>query len=206
MKTRDSSQDSLDNSSSFSRLKIIWRDKTARLLLKLSWYGRSSDPPSFMPVRAGPWQQKIERRIQVLEMRRYRWLLNISYKDNVTNEEVRNRIQNAIGVLTMVKKCKLRWNGHISRSSGTAKTVLRGQWKEQKGERDRRRDGKIKSRNGREWGLEISWGQQKTGKGGKALLQRHLWCPDDLRRLGIEMRDVRKLAIGQFGILTISKS
>ena len=31
-------------------------------------------------------------------MRCYRRLLNISYKDHVTNEEVRNRIQNAIGV------------------------------------------------------------------------------------------------------------
>ena len=48
----------------------------------------------------------------------------------MTNEEVRNRIQNAIGVhddlLTMVKKRKLRWYGHISRSSGMAKTILQG--------------------------------------------------------------------------------
>ena len=69
---------------------------------------------------------EIERRIQALEMRCYRRLLNISYKDHVTNEEVRNRIQNAIGVhddlLTMVKKQKLRWYGHISRSSGMVKT------------------------------------------------------------------------------------
>ena len=56
---------------------------------------------------------EIERRIQALEMRCYRRLLNISYKDHVMNEEVRNRIHNAIGVhddlLTMVKKRKLRW-------------------------------------------------------------------------------------------------
>ena len=34
----------------------------------------------------------------------------------MTNEEVHNRIQNAIGMhddLTMVKKRKLRWYGHI---------------------------------------------------------------------------------------------
>ena len=41
---------------------------------------------------------EIERKIQSLEMRCYRRLLSISYKDYVTNEEVRNRIQNAIGV------------------------------------------------------------------------------------------------------------
>ena len=32
----------------------------------------------------------------------------------------------------------------------------KGQWKEQEGEEDRRRDGKITSRNGREWGLSAS--------------------------------------------------
>ena len=70
-----------------------------------------------------------------------------SYKDHMTNEEVRNRIQNAIGVhndlLTMIKKGKLRWYGHISRSSGMAKTILQWQWNEQEKEEDRRRDGKI---------------------------------------------------------------
>ena len=39
---------------------------------------------------------EIERMIQALEMRYYRRLLNISYKDHVTNEEARNRIQNAL--------------------------------------------------------------------------------------------------------------
>ena len=41
---------------------------------------------------------EIERRIHAREMGCYRRLLNISYKDHVTNEEVCNRIQNAIGV------------------------------------------------------------------------------------------------------------
>ena len=56
---------------------------------------------------------EIERRIQALEMRCYRRLLNISYKDHVTNEEVRNRIQNAIGVhddlLTMETEIQMVW-------------------------------------------------------------------------------------------------
>ena len=40
---------------------------------------------------------EIERRTQALEIC-YRRLLNISYKDHVTNEEVLNRIQNLTGV------------------------------------------------------------------------------------------------------------
>ena len=58
----------------------------------------------------------------------YRKILHISYKDNVTNEEVRAKIQQAIGphedLLTIVKRRKLQWFGHVSCSSGPAKTIL----------------------------------------------------------------------------------
>ena len=51
--------------------------------------------------------------------------LNISYKELVTNEKVRRKIQAAIGeydeLLTLVKKRKLRWVGHFPMSSGTVK-------------------------------------------------------------------------------------
>ena len=63
-----------------------------------------------------------------MEMRCYRKILRISYKDHVTNEEVRAKIQQAIGphedLLTIVKRRKLQWYGHVSRSSGLAKTHL----------------------------------------------------------------------------------
>ena len=94
---------------------------------------------------------EIKRRIQALEMRCYRRLLNISYKDHVTNEEIGNRIQNAIGVhddfLIMVKKGKLRWYSHISRSSGMAKTILQGTVKGAK----RRRRQKKRWEDIKEW-------------------------------------------------------
>ena len=68
-----------------------------------------------------------------MEMRCYRKILRISYKDHVTNEEVRAKIQQAIGphkVLTIVKRRKLQWYGHVSRSSGLAKTISQGTVKE----------------------------------------------------------------------------
>ena len=40
---------------------------------------------------------ELQSRIQVIEMRCYRKILHISYKDHVTNEEVRAKIQLAIG-------------------------------------------------------------------------------------------------------------
>ena len=55
---------------------------------------------------------ELEKRTQAFEIRCYRRVLNISYKDHVTNEEVRRKIQAATReydeLLTMVKKRKLR--------------------------------------------------------------------------------------------------
>ena len=68
--------------------------------------------------------------MQAFELRCYRRLLIISYKDHVTNEEVRRKIQAAIGeyveLLALVKKRKLKWFGHVSRSSGSVKITLQG--------------------------------------------------------------------------------
>ena len=54
---------------------------------------------------------ELEERKQAFEMRCYWRLLNISYKDHVTEEEVRRTIQAAIGeydeLLILVKKRKL---------------------------------------------------------------------------------------------------
>ena len=127
---------------------------------------------------------ELEKRTQAFEMRCYRRLLNISYKDHVTNEDVRRKIQAAIGeydeLLTLVKNRKLRWFGHVSRSSGLVKTILQGTVK---GKRNRRREGKTISKSGQEWTLPAQQGQLKTGQDEKGLLRVHLWCPDDLPRL-----------------------
>ena len=53
---------------------------------------------------------ELQTRIQAMEMRCYRKILHISYKDNATNEEVRAKIQQAIGshedLIINVKRCK----------------------------------------------------------------------------------------------------
>ena len=70
------------------------------------------------------------RRIQAFEMRCYRKIMNISYKDHVTNNVVRDCITNTIGphypFLLIVRRRKLNWFGHTVRSSGLMKVVLQG--------------------------------------------------------------------------------
>ena len=74
--------------------------------------------------------EELQRRIQDVEMERYRKVRRIFYKDHVTTEKVDAKIQQAIGphedLLTIVKRRKLQWYGHVSRSSGLAKTILQG--------------------------------------------------------------------------------
>ena len=74
----------------FSRLKIIWRDKSISLASKVKLMRTLILSTFLYACESLTLTAEIERRIQALEMRCYRRLLNISYKDHVTNEEVRN--------------------------------------------------------------------------------------------------------------------
>ena len=111
---------------------------------------------------------ELQRRIQAMEMRCYCKILHISYKDHVTNEEVRYKIQEAIGphedFLTIVKRRRLQWYGHVSRSSGLAKTILQGTVKGGKDKAVRGRGGRKTLGNGQTWSSPSPRGQWRTGQ------------------------------------------
>ena len=92
-----------------------------------------------------------------MEMGCYRTIRHISYNDYVTNEEVRAKIQLATGphedLLTIVKRRKLQWYGHVSRSSGLAKTILQGIAKRgrRQGRQTKRWEDNIRERTGLEF-------------------------------------------------------
>ena len=129
---------------------------------------------------------ELQRRIQRMEMRCYRKILRNSYKDHVTNEKVSAKIQQAIGphkdLLTMVERCKLQWYGHVSHSSGLAKTILQGTVK---GGRRQGRQRKRWQDSIREWtGLEFAKSHRAVENRGKwrklvakssVVPQRFLW-------------------------------
>ena len=101
-----------------------------------------------------PIDCRVREKKAAFELRCYRRLLNISFKDHVTNEEFRRKIQVAIGeydeLLSLVKKRKLRWFGHILRSSGFAKAILQGtvKGKRKRGRQKKRWEDKIKEWTG----------------------------------------------------------
>ena len=110
---------------------------------------------------------ELQIRMQAMEMRCYRKILHISYKDHVTIKEVYAKIQQAIGPhadLTMIKRRKLQWYGYVSCSSGLAKTISQGTVK------GGRRQGRQRKRREdiREWtGLEFVKSQRAVENRGK---------------------------------------
>ena len=153
-----------------TRLKPVWNDRRISLSSKIPLM--CSLVTSIFLYAYESWTviAELQRRIQAMEMRCYCKILRISYKDHVTNEEVRAKIQQAIGphkdLLTTVKRCRLQWYGQVSHSSGLAKTILQGIVK---GGRRQDRQRKRLEHNIREWtGLEF-------GKSEKAVETREKW-------------------------------
>ncbi|WP_419652875.1 hypothetical protein, partial [Thiolapillus sp.] len=108
-----------------TRLKPIWIDKSISLSSKIRLMRSLVTFIFLYAFESWTLTAELQRRIQAMDMRCYRKILHISYKDHVTNEEVHAKIQQAIGPhedLTIVKRRKLQWYGHVSRSSGLAKT------------------------------------------------------------------------------------
>ena len=91
---------------------------------------------------------ELQRRLQAMKMRCYRKILRTSYKDHGTNEEVRAKIQQAIGSgYHKETQPAMVWS-FSPRSSGLAKAILQGTVK------GGRRQGRHRKRcedNIREW-------------------------------------------------------
>ena len=105
-----------------------------------------------------PHSRGTNYKIQAAEMRCF-WASPTEIMLVVTNEEVRNNIRHAIGsykdFITTVSKPKLRWYGHIQRSTGLAKMIL------QRTVQGGRRKGRQKKR----WGDKMSeWTSIKLGE------------------------------------------
>ena len=113
-----------------TKLEIIWDDKNIDLSSKIRLL--RSLAMSILLYSCETWTltAETERKIQTVEMGSFRHLLGISYKDHITNEEVRSKIRKAIGpyeeLLSTVKRRKMKWYGHVTRASRLAKTVLQG--------------------------------------------------------------------------------
>ena len=95
-----------------------------------------------------------------------------SYKDHVTDKEVCAKIRQAIrpheDLLTIVKTCKLKWYGHVSRASDLATTILQSPVKggRRQGRHKIYRHGETSSETGQAWSLPSPRGRWRTEENG----------------------------------------
>ena len=125
----------------------------------------------------------IERRIQALEMRRFLKLLGISYRDHKTNEEVKARIGNTIGLyenpLTSVKR-----QTEVARTRHTIIwTILQGtvQGGRQRCRQRKQWEDNIKEWTGLEWNILLR--KAKTREEWRKLVVKSRVVPQRSARL-----------------------
>ena len=83
-----------------TKLKPIWRDNYISLGSKVKLMRSLVIAIFLYACDSRTLTAELEKRTQAFEMRCYRRLLNSTYKDHVTNEEVRRKIQEAMENMT----------------------------------------------------------------------------------------------------------
>ena len=80
-----------------TKLKPVWNDRSIFVRSKIRLMCSLVISIFLYACESCTLTAELQRRIQAMEMRCYRKILRISYKDHVTNKEVRVKIQQAIG-------------------------------------------------------------------------------------------------------------
>ena len=138
--------------SSLSKLKVVWNDKFISVSSKIRLLRTIVISVFLYACESWTLDVYLENRIASFEMRCLRRILNIDYRDHVTNVSVREKVTAEIGkhqeLLDIVKSRKLKWFGHTTRKNGLAKDCLQGTVR---GGRGRGRPRKKWSDNVKEW-------------------------------------------------------
>ena len=116
--------------SAMAGLRQTWRRREIGFITKIRLYRTLVLSTFLYGCESWSLSAEMEKRIQAFEMKCYRQLLGISWKEHKTNEYVRGQIISLAGpqepLLATVKRQKLQWFGHVSRHNTLAKTILQG--------------------------------------------------------------------------------
>ena len=113
-----------------AKLSTIWRSRTISFPTKLKLY--KSLVLSILLYGCESWTltAELEERIRSFEMKCFRRLLQISWREHRTNDSVRLQVSSLAGpqepLLSTIKRRKLSWFGHVTRHNTLSKTILQG--------------------------------------------------------------------------------
>ena len=153
-----------------TKLKVISKDKNFAISSKVRLMRGLAMSIFLYEYEMWTITADIERRIQAVEMRCFRKLLGISYRDHIINEEMKNRIRNAIWPykvnLTAEKNANLSDKGTSHDHLDWPRLSYRDQIKEGDEEADRGNDGKTTSKSGLALNGIYYYGKLRSAKSG----------------------------------------
>ena len=116
--------------SSLSKLKTIWKDKNISVSSKIRLLRSLVISIFLYACESWTLDSYLQQRIASFEMRCYRQLIGIDYRQHISNVSVRKIITSEIrkhqDLLEIVKARKMKWLGHTARCGGLAKMCLQG--------------------------------------------------------------------------------
>ena len=115
---------------SMAKLTNIWKSRDIKMSTKIKLYRSLVTSIATYGCESWTLTEDTQRRIQAFEMKCFRKILNISYKEHKTNEYVWNEVISHVGkqepLHTTIRKRKMKWFGHVTRHNSLSKTILQG--------------------------------------------------------------------------------
>ena len=106
-----------------ARLDKIWNSSSINISTKIKLLKSLITSIALYGSETWTYTKSLERRINAFEMRCFRRILKITWRQKITNTEVKERITRQIGkyepLLETARRRKLQWFGHITRRTGS---------------------------------------------------------------------------------------
>ena len=139
--------------SALAKLDVIWRARNIRMKNKLLLIRSVVVATLLYACESWTLSKKDEQRLEAFEMKIYRRLLGITWKEKKTNEWVLAEVNRINGrklesFVEMVKKRKFKFFGHTMRADGLTRAVIEGGME---GRRERGRPQRSWMNNLKEW-------------------------------------------------------
>ena len=148
-----------------AKMDSIWKgqckDTKLRILKSIIF------PTAIYGCEAWTISQDDMKKITAFEMKSYRKILRISWKDKVTNEEVLDRVGlGSPNLLQNIKKLKLSYFGHIKRHDSLERHILEAKIEGKRG----------RGRPTRRWEQDVgAWLETKVTEAGRVAKDRELY-------------------------------
>ena len=101
-------------SSVFGKMKKVWGNKHINLQTKLRLYEALILSTLLYSAELWPLTVTLSKKLEAAHHRWLRGILGITWRDKVTNEEIRKRTGQTL-LVNVIQEKRLRWLGHVTR-------------------------------------------------------------------------------------------